>query len=182
MQAATDDLTIDPSALTRTTSTNGSSDTVEVLEDLLAHSIHLRDLYKNARWQTTDIQFHRLRQLFDGHYKDQIQLVDVLIDRLRALNGASRVFAGNFLHPTQFSTLLRSRAPAAQLLTALVDAHESVLNTALPTGATDGQVNRSWTHDIAVGQLVLTNEEQILAVREQLLNQRCMQRTHPSLD
>ena len=38
--------------------------TVAVLEELLAQSIHLRDLYKHARWQTSDIQYLRVRQLF----------------------------------------------------------------------------------------------------------------------
>lgn len=171
MQIATNDLTVDPP-----TSTNSppskieSRKIVEVLEVLLAHSINLRDLYKNARWQTADIQFRRLRQLFDGHYKEQIHLVDVLIDRIHALDGAGRVFAGDFLHRTQFSQLLRGRASATRLLAELLDAHESVLNAALPTQTKDGQVNRSWTRDFAVGQVVLMNDQQILAVSEQLMH------------
>jgi hypothetical protein len=92
MHVAANDLTIDPPAGTNSTaSKNESWKIVEVLEVLLAHSIHPRDLYKNARWQTADIQFRRLRQLFDGHYKEQIHFVDALIDRIHALNGAGRV-------------------------------------------------------------------------------------------
>jgi len=183
MQAATDDLPIDPlSHPVSTTSKRESWDTVAVLEELLAHSIQLRDIYKNARWRTADVQFRVLRQLFDGHYKEQIRLVDVLIDRIRALNGAGGVFAGDFLRATRFSQLLRGRASVAHLLAQLVDAHESVLNAALPTGANDGQVNRSWTHDFAVGQVVLTNDEQILAVREQLMRRKRILGTHATLD
>ena len=133
MQVATNDLTNDPPTGTNSTVSKSESwKIVEVLEVLLAHSIHLRDLYKNARWQTADIQFRRLRQLFDGHYKEQIHLVDVLMDRIHALNGAGRVFAGDFLHRTQFSQLLRGRASATHLLAELLDAHESALNAALP--------------------------------------------------
>ena len=178
MQVATNDPTVDPPTSTNSTaSQNESWKLVEVLEVLLAHSIHLRDLYKNARWQTADIQFRRLRQLFDGHYKEQIHLVDVLIDRIHALNGAGRVFAGDFLHGTQFSQLLRGRASATRLLVELLDAHESVLNAALPTRTKDGQVNRSWTRDFSVGQVVLTNDQQILAVSEQLMHRERLQ-TH----
>jgi starvation-inducible DNA-binding protein len=170
MHVATNDLTIDPSTgANSTTSKNESWKIVEVLEVLLAHSIQLRDFYKKARWQTADIQFRRLRQLFDGHYKEQIHLVDVLIDRIHALNGAGRVFAGDFLHRTQFSQLLRGRASATRLLAELLDAHESVLNAALPAQTKDGQESRSWTRDFAVGQVVLTNDQQILAVSEQLM-------------
>jgi starvation-inducible DNA-binding protein len=179
MPIAANDLTIDPpTGASAPVGKSESSKTVEVLEVVLAHSIHLRDLYKNARWQTADIQFRRLRQLFDGHYKEQIHLVDVLIDRIRALNGAGRVFAGDFLHRTQFSQLLRGRASTTHLLAELLDAHESVLSAALPTGANDGRVNRSWTRDFAVGQVVLTNDQQILAVSEQLMHRERMLQTH----
>ena len=180
MQIATDDLTVDPPTSTSSPASKiESRKIVEVLEVLLTHSINLRDLYKNARWQTADIQFRRLRQLFDGHYKEQIHLVDVLIDRIHALDGAGRVFAGDFLHRTQFSQLLRGRASAPRLLAELLDAHESVLNAALPTQAKDGQVNRSWTRDFAVGQVVLMNDQQILAVSEQLMHRERVQ-THAS--
>src|ERR1700679_2157377 len=96
MQAATHEPTSDPIGhTTSNTSKRESSEMVEVLEELLTHSIHLRDIYKNARWQTADLQFRSLRQLFDGHYNEQIQLVDLLVDRIRALNGAGRIFAGD---------------------------------------------------------------------------------------
>jgi hypothetical protein len=51
--------------------------TMAVLEKLLAQSIYLRDLYRSARWQTAAIQYRRLHQLFDRHYKEQLHLVDV---------------------------------------------------------------------------------------------------------
>jgi len=183
MQAAPNELTSNSLGHTiSTTRKSESSETVEILEQLLAHSIHLRDMYKNARWQTADLQFRSLRQLFDGHYKEQIQLVDVLVDRIRALNGAGRVFAGDFLHRTQFSQLLHGRASATLLLAELLDAHESVLNAALPTGTNEKQLNGSWPRDLAVGQVVLTNNEQSLVVREQLTHRKRMPRTQPSWD
>jgi DNA-binding ferritin-like protein len=63
-----------------------SRHTIAVLEELLAESISLRNLYRNARWQTADIQYRVLRQLFDRHYKEQLHLVDVLIDRIQLVN------------------------------------------------------------------------------------------------
>jgi starvation-inducible DNA-binding protein len=178
MQVATNDLTIDPPTGTNSGASKSESwKTVEVLEALLAHSIHLRDLYKNARWQTADIQFHRLRQLFDSHYQEQIRLVDVLIDRIRLLDGAGRVFAGDFLHRTQFSQLLRGRASITHLLAALLDSHESVLSAAQPIRTNDRQTSCSWNQDFAVGQVVLTNNQQILAVSEQLKHRERMRRT-----
>lgn len=182
MQAAINELTSDPLGHTISAiSKSESSETVEVLEELLAHSIQLRDMYKNARWQTADLQFRLLRQLFDGHYMEQIQLVDVLVDRIRSLSGAGRVFAGDFLQRTQFSQLLRGRASVTLLLTELLDAHDSVLNAALPTGTNDEQL-KGWTRDFAVGQVVLTNTEQSLVVREQLMHRKRTPPPQPAWD
>jgi DNA-binding ferritin-like protein len=183
MQVATNDLTIDPPAGAKSTASKSEGwKTVEVLEVLLAHSIHLLDLYKNARWQTADPQFGRLRRLFDAHYEEQIHLVDVLIDRMRTLNGADRIFAGDFLHRIQFAQLHRGPASIIRLMEELLDAHESVLRAAQPTRTNEGHVNRSWTRDFAVGQVILTNDQQILAVSEQSMHHGRMLQTHATWD
>jgi starvation-inducible DNA-binding protein len=145
-----------------------SCKTVAVLEELLAQSIHLRDLYKHARCQTSDIQFFRVRQLFDAHYRGQLRLVDVLIDRMRTLAGASGVLAGDLLIGTHFSLSIRGRASIARVLRELLEVHELVLSTALPTGTNDALSDQSWNRDFAVGQVVLTNDLQRSAVSEHL--------------
>jgi hypothetical protein len=40
-----------------------------------------------------------------------------------------------------------------------------------------GQVNSSWTRDFAVGQVVLANDQQILAVAQQLIHRERMPQT-----
>jgi starvation-inducible DNA-binding protein len=176
MQVANNDLFIDPLKGTNSTANRSDSGrTVEVLEVLLVHSIQLRDLYRNARWQAAAAQFRRLRRLLDGHYRAQVHLIDVLIDRIRALNGTGRPFARDFLDRTQFLHLLGGRPSTRHLLVELLDAHESVLIAALPTGTQHGQVSCSWTRDFAVGQVVLTNDQQILAISEQLMHRERMQ-------
>jgi starvation-inducible DNA-binding protein len=139
--------------------------TVAVLEELLAGSICLRDLYRNARWQTAGIQYRRLHQLFDRHYKEQINLVDVLIDRIRTLGGGRQIFARKFLQETQFAHALRGNKAAGHLLNELLDAHESVLNTGRRNGLV---MSAQWAHDFALGQVVLTNEGQSSSISDQL--------------
>jgi starvation-inducible DNA-binding protein len=139
--------------------------TIAVLEDLLAQSISLRDLYRIARWQTADIQYRRLRELFDRHYKEQLQLVDVLLDRIRTLGGGRQIFARNFLHGTQFTHALRGSKAVSRLLSDLLDAHESVLNTGRPDGSA---MNAKWAPDFAVGEVVLTNDAQSASIGDQL--------------
>jgi starvation-inducible DNA-binding protein len=139
--------------------------TIAVLEELLAQTIGLRNLYRNARWQTADIQYGRLRQLFDHHYQEQLRLVDILIERIRTLGGERQIFASNFLQGTQFACALRGNKTASRLLSELLDAHESVLTTGRPNGSA---MYDQWAHDFAVGQVVCINDAQSLSIRDNL--------------
>ena len=164
-----DNETIDSSAGAPSRETAVASiKTIEVLSELLARSIRLRDLYKYARWQTSDLQLHRLYLLFDGHYLEQIRLVDVLIDRVRMLGGARYVFAGDFLQGTHFSSALRGRVSLVRLLRDLLDAHELVLSAARPNRLIEERTDRAWTRDFGVGQVVLTNDLQGSTIAEHL--------------
>jgi starvation-inducible DNA-binding protein len=138
-----------------------------LLEELLTHTLALRDLYKSARCQTADIHLRHLRPLFDTHYKEQLALVDVLVDRIRAMGGASRVLAGAFLQGTPPSYALRGHLAPNRLLRDLLDAHEIVLSAAHTAGPHNLQADPSAVHDFAVGQVVLTNDLQRCSVEEQ---------------
>jgi starvation-inducible DNA-binding protein len=137
-----------------------------LLDELLTHTLPLRDLYKSARCQAADIHLRHLRALFATHYEEQLALVDLLVDRIRALGGASRVLAGAFLPGTPPCYALRGHVAPSRLLCALLDAHETVMSTA---GAYSQQIDPSAAQDFAVGQVLLTNDQQGCSVREQLV-------------
>ena len=166
----TDDSVIDSPAVTRLTASETQSyATVAILEELLTQSIHLRDLYKSARWRTADLQHRQLHELFDGHYKEQIRLVDVLIDRIRILGGSGSVFAGDFVKDARCPCLHLDRKAAFRLVSELLDAHESVLNTAQPTRVSG---DHKWAQDFAIGHVVLTNDQQSWSLSGQLVDAR----------
>jgi len=143
---------------------------VALLDELLNHTIRLRDLYKNARRLTADIQFQHLRLIFEGHYKEQLRLVDILIDRIRVLGGGCHVFAGCFLQGTRFSYALRGKGSPIRLLRDLLDAHELVLSTARSSTRGDAQDDSVLIRsDPAVGQVVFANDQQSRSVGEQLI-------------
>ena len=143
--------------------------TIVLLDELLTHTVPLRDLYKSARYQTAGIQFRHLRPLFDAHYKEQLVLVDVLVDRIRALGGASRVLAGAFLQSTPPCYALRGHSAPNRLLCDLMDAHEIVLSAAHRAGTQSLPAAPDAVHDFAVGQVVLTNDLQRCSLGEQLV-------------
>jgi starvation-inducible DNA-binding protein len=143
--------------------------TTVLLDELLTHTLPLRDLYKSARCQAADIHLRHLRPLFATHYEEQLALVDVLVDRIRALGGASRVLAGAFLQGTPPSYTPRGRLAPNRLLCDLLDAHETVMSAVHMAGTYSQQLDSSAVQDFAVGQVLLTNDHQGCAVRGQLV-------------
>jgi starvation-inducible DNA-binding protein len=146
-----------------------SHKTIVLLDELLTHTLPLRDLYKSARCQAADIHLRHLRPLFATHYEEQLALVDMLVDRIRALGGSSRVLAGAFLPGTPPCYALRGHVAPSGLLCDLIDAHEIVMSVAHTAGAYSQQIDSSAVQDFAVGQLLLTNDQQGCSVREQLV-------------
>src|SRR5213595_4303342 len=61
----------------------------EQLNQLLADTMTLRDLYKNSHWQVAGPTFYQLHLLFDKHYDEQVELVDSLAERIQLLGGVS---------------------------------------------------------------------------------------------
>src|SRR6202049_4824943 len=57
----------------------------EQLNQLLADTMTVRDLYKKSHWQTSGPTFYQLHLLFDKHYDEQVTLVDSIAERIQIL-------------------------------------------------------------------------------------------------
>ena len=66
---------------------------VEVLNQLLADTMTLRDMYKKHHWQVGGPTFYQLHLLFDKHYEAQSELVDLIAERIQSLGGVSIAMA-----------------------------------------------------------------------------------------
>src|SRR5215469_15010677 len=53
------------------------------LNQLLADSITLRDLYKKSHWQVAGPTFYQLHLLYDKHFDEQVELVDSIAERIQ---------------------------------------------------------------------------------------------------
>src|ERR1700730_14714900 len=61
----------------------------EQLNQLLADTITLRDLYKKSHWQVAGPTFYQLHLLFDKHFDEQAEIVDEIAERIQLLGGLS---------------------------------------------------------------------------------------------
>src|ERR1044072_10051000 len=57
----------------------------EHLNQLLADTMTLRDLYKKSHWQVAGPTFYQLHLLYDKHYNEQVELVDGIAERIQGL-------------------------------------------------------------------------------------------------
>ena len=73
----------------------------EQLNQLLADTMTLRDLYKKSHWQVAGPTFYQLHLLFDKHYDEQVELVDSIAERIQLLGGVSLAMAADVAETTQ---------------------------------------------------------------------------------
>src|SRR4030095_6390881 len=68
-------------------------ESVDNLNQLLADTMTLRDMYKKHHWQVAGPTFYQLHLLFDKHYDEQADLVDMIAERIQLLGGLSLAMA-----------------------------------------------------------------------------------------
>jgi len=73
----------------------------EQLNQLLADTITLRDLYKKSHWQVAGPTFYQLHLLYDKHHGEQGELVDSIAERIQLLGGVSIAMAADVAETTQ---------------------------------------------------------------------------------
>ena len=138
------------------------------LNRLLAHTTALRDLYKKAHWQTAGAYFYPLHLLFDKHHSEQLELMDVLAERVQTLGGVSIALAHDVAEETRIARAPRGRESPTSQLSRLLDAHELVLEEARPLARESTERGDDGSNDLIVSQVIRTNERQSWMVGQHL--------------
>src|SRR6185312_16262820 len=102
----------------------------EKLNQLLADTVTLRDLYKKSHWQVVGPTFYQLHLLFDKHYEEQNKLVDEIAERIQLLGGVSLAMAHDIAETTMVPRVPRGREEVPVQISRLLHAHEIVLKEA----------------------------------------------------
>ena len=140
------------------------------LNQLLADTMTLRDLYKKAHWQVAGPTFYQLHLLFDKHYDEQVELVDSIAERIQLLGGVSIAMAADVAETTQIERPPQGRETVSAQLSRLLDAHQIVIRQTRKLARRASELGDDGTNDLLVGDVLRTNELQVWFVSEHLVD------------
>lgn len=143
---------------------------VENLNQVLADTMTLRDLYKKHHWQVAGHTFYQLHLLFDKHHGEQDELVDDIAERIQLLGGVSIAMAADVAETTLISRPPRGREQVPEQISRLLEAHEIILKEARTMAKQAAEAGDDGTNDLLVSQVIRTNELQVWFLAEHLVD------------
>jgi starvation-inducible DNA-binding protein len=143
---------------------------VDNLNQLIADTMTLRDMYKKHHWQVAGATFYQLHLLYDKHFDEQSEIVDMLAERIQSLGGISIAMAHDVAETTLIPRLPRGRQPVPVQLSRLLHAHEIVLLEARTMARQAAEAGDDGTNDLLVSDVIRTNELQVWFLSEHLVD------------
>jgi starvation-inducible DNA-binding protein len=143
---------------------------IENLNQLLADTMTVRDLYKKHHWQVGGPTFYQLHLLFDKHFNEQSELVDSIAERIQSLGGVSLAMAHDVAETTLIPRPPRGREEVPVQLSRLLQAHEIILKAARTLARQAAEAGDDGTNDLLVSDVIRTNEMQVWFVSEHLVS------------
>ncbi len=144
---------------------------VKALNQVLADTMTIRDLYKKHHWQVAGHTFYSLHLLFDKHYEEQAELVDQIAERIQLLGGLAIAMAPDVAEMTQIERPPKGREEVPVQISRLLEAHEQILVYSRKAAKAASDAGDEGTNDLLISDVVRRNEMQVWFVSEHLVDQ-----------
>lgn len=141
----------------------------EQLNQMLADSMTLRDLYKKSHWQVAGPTFYQLHLLFDKHFAEQVEIVDTIAERIQLLGGVSLAMAHDVAETTRIERPPRGREEVPVQISRLLDAHQIIIGHCRTLAKRASELGDDGTNDTVVSDVLRTNELQAWFLSEHLV-------------
>jgi len=151
-------------------SENVCAESAENLNQVLADTITLRDMYKKHHWQVSGHTFYQLHLLFDKHYEEQNELVDKIAERIQLLGGISLAMAPDVAETTIVPRPPRGREEVPVQISRLLHAHEIILKESHTMARLAAEGGDDGTNDLLISDVIRTNELQVWFASEHLVD------------
>ncbi len=141
-----------------------------MLNQALADTIVLRDLYKKHHWQLMGPTFYQLHKLFDKHYAKQVALVDDIAERVQMLGGVAIGMPFDVAEETRIPRPPQGAEDVPTQLQRLLEAHRLVLEQARGAARRASELGDEGTNDLFVSQIIRENEMQVWFLSQHLVD------------
>ena len=151
-------------------SAEARAESVQLLNGILADTTILYALYKKHHWLVSGPTFYQLHLLFDKHAGEQLELIDLLAERVQSLGGVS---VGDPRHAAELTRIERPPNGAEEvpvMLSRLLEAHETVI-TALREAIEATAKNGDWgSNDLLMSDVLRRHELQVWFLSQHLID------------
>lgn len=141
----------------------------EKLNQLLADTLTLRDLYKKSHWQVSGPTFYQLHLLFDKHYGEQAEMADTIAERIQTLGGVTVAIAPDVAEMTRLPRPPKGREEVPVQISRLLEAHEIIIKECRSIAQRADELGDDSTNDIVVSDVLRGNELQSWFLSEHLV-------------
>ncbi|HEU5180967.1 MAG TPA: DNA starvation/stationary phase protection protein [Candidatus Polarisedimenticolia bacterium] len=151
-------------------SENVARESVENLNQVLADTMTLRDLYKKHHWQAAGPTFNQVHLLFDQHYEEQSLLVDMIAERIQMLGGVTLAMAADVAETTLIPRPPKGREELPVQVSRLLHAHEIILQEARAMARRADDRGDDGTNDLLISNVIRDNEKQVWFLSEHVVD------------
>ena len=142
----------------------------QILNEILADTMILYALYKKHHWLVAGPTFYQLHLLFDKHAEEQLEIVDLLAERVQSLGG---IAVGDPRHAAELTTIDRPPNGAEDvpaMIHRLLDAHETVIEK-VREGIEKTEKSGDWgSNDLLMSDVLRRHELQVWFVAEHVVD------------
>jgi starvation-inducible DNA-binding protein len=142
----------------------------QLLNYILADSIILYNLYKKHHWLMRGLTFYQLHLLLDKHASEQLELVDLIAERVQTLGG---VAIADPRHVAEVTTVARPPNGAEEvptMLSRLLEAHEIIIAKIRDAIGRTAANRDDGTNDLLMGDVLRRHELQVWFIAEHLVD------------
>ncbi len=141
----------------------------EMLNQILIDSIALYDMYKKHHWQVYGHTFYQLHLLFDKHAGEQLELIDLLAERVQTLGNVAIGMPQDVAERTKIPRPPAGAETPPVMLSRLLDAHEIIIQQ-VHEGIDVTEQNKDWgTNDLLMSDVLRRNELQVWFVSSHVI-------------
>ena len=143
---------------------------VGMLNQLLADSVTLYNLYKKHHWQVTGPTFYQLHLLLDKHAGEVLETVDMIAERIQTLGGVTTGMPWEVSEITNIEHPPTGEEDIPAMLARTVNAHATTIKT-IRAGVEQTDDNKDYaTNDLLTSRVLPMHELQVWFVSQHLVN------------